>query len=598
MTKAEFISLIAPYAIKDMQKNGVLASVTIAQGILESGYGNTELALNANNFFGMKCNLSGNTWAGSTWTGESYTKQTKEQDAAGNEYTVTADFRKYPSIAESVGDHSAYLLGATNGTKKRYEGLKGCLDARQAITIIKNGGYATDVAYIDKIMRIINESNLTQYDNQAMQPVSLKVVDKIMFNSPAYTAGVNIPVKGMYLHSIGCPCENGLNIIEYENQASANAAVQAVVQRDGTVYNMLPMYADTKTACRNWHAGKGTKGSANDTHVGVEMCEPATIKYTAGAEWVEIGDGTNTKAHVLGTYKTAVAYFAKRCQEFGLNPLADGVILSHSEGHKRGYASNHADVEHLWSKYGLTMNQFRADVAATMQGQPISITGTVTITDTSNQAINTLNGTVTVVYAGADGLNVRTSPAILPENVASQATKGDRFTVTGISADEKWYRIKRDGIYYISAVPGYVEFKATEEQKASTAGTGYYRVRKAWDDAASQIGAFKAKENAIALCAANTGYKVYSNDGGQVYPQITRKTTPYTAKVSIDDLRIRKGPGTTYDYQKENGAELHTGKGSFTIIEEAEGPGAQLWGLLKSYQKERNGWISLDYTKR
>ena len=76
MTEQEFISFMGPLAQADMAKSGVLASVTTAQAILESGYGSTELARNANNFFGMKCSLSGNTWPGSTWDGVSkYRKQ-------------------------------------------------------------------------------------------------------------------------------------------------------------------------------------------------------------------------------------------------------------------------------------------------------------------------------------------------------------------------------------------------------------------------------------------------------------------------------------------------------------------------------------------
>ena len=59
------------------------------------------------------------------------------------------------------------------------------------------------------------------------------------------------------------------------------------------------------------------------------------------------------------------------------------------------------------------------------------------------------------------------------------------------------------------------------------------------------------------------------------------------------NLNIRKGPGTDYDKTGK-----YTGKGAFTIVEEAEGKGASLWGLLKSYQKNRDGWISLDYTER
>lgn len=605
MTKAEFIKEFAPYAVEDMKKNGILASVKIAQGILESGYGNTELAKNALNFFGMKCNLSGNTWAGSTWDGISkYTKVTKEDDGKGNLHEETADFRKYNSIAESVGDHSAYLLGAMKGSEKRYKGLQGEKDPEKAITIIKNGGYATDTSYTEKIMRIIEESNLTQYDKKAADgqeetKMSITLIDKTMTKSPCYQSGRKITVQGMYLHSIGCPCEKAQNIINNENQSGAQAAVQAVIQHDGQVLEGLPVYPENKTAIRNWHCGSGNKGSGNNTHIGVEMCEPATIKYTGGATWVEIGDGSNTKAVVLANYKNAVEYFALRCKQFGLDPLKDGVVISHAEGHARGYASNHGDPEHIWSKFGLTMDQFRKDVRAKMDGGTISVTGNVSVTDTGSQKINTLSGTVTVTYTGSDGVNIRKAPSF-GENVARVVTKGAAFTVTGISADEKWYQIA-DGSAnrYITAVPDYVSFKATPEQKESTAGTGYYRVRKAWEDAKTQIGAFKKLDNAVNICKANTGYRVYDNNGKQVYPEIkAAATVPYMVRVDVDDLRIRKGAGTTFDYWKDNGKARYTGQGAFTIVKEEEGAGASMWGLLKAYEEEENGWISLDFATK
>ena len=62
MTKKEFVSLLGEQARADMEKTGILASLTTAQGILESGYGTRELAVNANNIFGMKAELSGNNW--------------------------------------------------------------------------------------------------------------------------------------------------------------------------------------------------------------------------------------------------------------------------------------------------------------------------------------------------------------------------------------------------------------------------------------------------------------------------------------------------------------------------------------------------------
>ena len=69
--------------------------------------------------------------------------------------------------------------------------------------------------------------------------------------------------------------------------------------------------------------------------------------------------------------------------------------------------------------------------------------------------------------------------------------------------------------------------------------------------------------------------------------------TPYLVRVSIEDLNIRKDPGTDYDKTGK-----YTGKGAFTIVEEAECKGASLWGFLKSYQKNRDGWISLDYAEK
>lgn len=142
-----------------------MASVTIAQAILESGWGKSELAQKANNLFGMKTILSGNTWSGSTWDGKSkYTKSTQEDNGNGKTYTIKADFRKYPSVEKSIADHSAYLLGAKDESKLRYDGLKGCTDHKKAIQIIKDGGYATDTTYVAQICDLIQEYKLTDYD--------------------------------------------------------------------------------------------------------------------------------------------------------------------------------------------------------------------------------------------------------------------------------------------------------------------------------------------------------------------------------------------------------------------------------------------------
>ena len=121
LSEADAIKKVGALFTADQKKSGILASVSLAQFILESGYGKSELAQNANNIFGMKCSLSGNTWSGSSWDGKSkYAKKTQEQNPDGSMITITA----YPCIEKSIADHSAYLLGAKNGSKLRYEGLK------------------------------------------------------------------------------------------------------------------------------------------------------------------------------------------------------------------------------------------------------------------------------------------------------------------------------------------------------------------------------------------------------------------------------------------------------------------------------------------
>lgn len=166
MLEQKFIDIIAPLAQKDMRKSGILASVTIAQACLESAYGTSELTINAKNLFGMKTMLSGNAWE-SVWDGVTeYKKRTQEQDKTGKPHYITAAFRSYPDMAASIRDHSLYLTQAKNGDKLRYIGLAGEQDYRQAVAIIKNGGYATDIRYVDKVCQIIERWNLTQYDRE------------------------------------------------------------------------------------------------------------------------------------------------------------------------------------------------------------------------------------------------------------------------------------------------------------------------------------------------------------------------------------------------------------------------------------------------
>lgn len=191
----------------------------------------------------------------------------------------------------------------------------------------------------------------------------MKLVESILTKNPCYTAGRTITVKGLMLHSVGCPQPSALAFIKnWNSQSFERACVHGFIDgNDGTVYQTLPWNH------RGWHSGSSINGSANNTHIGVEMCEPACITYIGGATF-KCSDIATAKAVAERTYQAAVELFTMLCKKYGLDPLADGVIISHKEGHGRGIASNHGDPEHLWSQLGMgyTMDTFRKDVKNAM----------------------------------------------------------------------------------------------------------------------------------------------------------------------------------------------------------------------------------------
>lgn len=191
----------------------------------------------------------------------------------------------------------------------------------------------------------------------------MNIIKSILTNNPCYTSGKKITVKGLMLHSVGCPQPDASVFVKNWNKSTFNSAcVHAFIDaKTGDVYQTLPWDH------RGWHAG----GYANNTHIGVEMCEPDCIKYTGGASFT-CSNPTKAKEMVQRTYNSAVELFAFLCKEYDLDPMKTGVIISHSEGYNMGWASNHADPEHLWKGLGLpyTMNTFRQAVKDCMTEKP------------------------------------------------------------------------------------------------------------------------------------------------------------------------------------------------------------------------------------
>ena len=297
-TATQLLGIVTPIA----KKYGLLPSVATAQCILESGYCKTDLALNANNVCGMKCSLSGNTWEGSTWDGRSkYTKRTAEDDGKGNLYYITADFRSYPTVEDSIADRCAYLLGARNGSEKRYKGIQDCKDYKSQVQLIKNGGYATDTKYVDKICSIIERFDLAVND-AVEEPVEEKpaVIEKPAEQKETQQADADttaIKINTQYITTNNSNQNNDPKYIVIHNTDNFKKGADALAHASGlyngymqgmswhyvtddhSIYQCLPHRRGA------WHVGvnygsNNMYGTVNNRNsICIEMCVNAGYDY-------------------------------------------------------------------------------------------------------------------------------------------------------------------------------------------------------------------------------------------------------------------------------------------------------------------------------
>ena len=180
---------------------------------------------------------------------------------------------------------------------------------------------------------------------------------QILTQNDCYKAGRTIVPKGVMVHSTGANNPRvaryvpGNDILGWNtgnndwDRPSLTKCVHAFVGKiaDGSIATVQTLPWNH----RGWHAG----GAANNTHISFEICE----------------DNLEDAGYFQAAYREAVELTAYLCREYGLDPLADGVIICHQEGYRRGVASNHADVLHWFPIHGKSMDDFRADVAQEME---------------------------------------------------------------------------------------------------------------------------------------------------------------------------------------------------------------------------------------
>lgn len=151
-TRQQFIGKVGSLAQCDAKASNILASLTIAQAILESNNGNSTLTREANALFGIKAT----NWRGKIWTGK-----TIEYYNPNSPVAITAGFRAYNSWEDSIADHSKLLTGAS-----RYKSVVGETDYKKACEAIHKAGYATDPQYATKLIKLIEDNKLTVFDKE------------------------------------------------------------------------------------------------------------------------------------------------------------------------------------------------------------------------------------------------------------------------------------------------------------------------------------------------------------------------------------------------------------------------------------------------
>ena len=226
----------------------------------------------------------------------------------------------------------------------------------------------------------------------------MKLYQLFLTENACYKAGKKITVKGIMVHSTGAnnpwlkryvgPDDGRLGKNQYNNHwntyhpGGREVCVHGFIGKlaDGTVatYQCLPWNH------RGWHAG----GSANNTHIGFEICE----------------DGLADATYFKKVYQEAIDLCVYLCKEYG---LTEKNIICHSEGYKQGVASNHGDVMHWFPKHGKSMDTFRAEVAAKLKSETPTAGKPTTSTTTVASEINV--GAKVEIKASAEKYNPTTS---------------------------------------------------------------------------------------------------------------------------------------------------------------------------------------------
>lgn len=420
----KFIEDIARYVQKYAKTYGIkVHSAIIAQAILESGWGESRLAAQYQNYFGLKC--------GTKWTGKSVNMTTQEEYEPGTLTTIKDNFRVYDNMEEGVKGYFEFIQLA------RYQNLRGITDPREYLQTIKNDGYATSSTYVENTMKLVTQYNLTQYDKEE--------------------------------ESMGKTAQDVLNVIRsWIGYSEANGKFKEIVD----IYNNAPPLARGYKVkyqdewCDTTVSATGIKAGARNL-IGTECgCEQHVKIFIGKGIWIEGGTITPKPGDIIlynwdqsyqpnNGYSDHIGFVESvsngqiTCIEGNKGEAVARRVLSVGNGNIRGFAR---------PKYS------GAGTAPVNPVTPPSSGGSLNKNVAWYGVVNT--GTLNVrTWAGAENPNLQSYPTI------SQGTKVGVCETVHDKDGDPWYYVKINGSHgekygFVSAA--YITKQATSKPNDTT----------------------------------------------------------------------------------------------------------------------------------
>ena len=467
MVEEKFINEIATLVKKYASQYEInVYSPIIAQACLESAYGTSELARNAQNYFGLKYRKNRCPSAIGI-----YRKVGSEQNPDRTYTNSYMEWLRFPDMDACVKGYFDF----TN--TPAYKNLKNVTDPYKYLCNIKADCYATSLNYVDNLMNIIRKWNLTKFDIER---------DDKMSNSPlvSYTK-LSPNHSGQRTHSI--------------DRITPHCVVGQL-----TAEGIAACFPAGREASCNYGIGKDGKIALIVEEKNCSWCSSSNANDQRAVTIECASDTTHPYAMTDAVYESLINLCTDICRRNGKNYLL-------------GFADKNKSLAY---------------------------------TPKSNEMVLTVHRWFANKACPGDWLYNRLG------DVAKRVTNN---------------------------------LQGNTQKPSNTASGALYRVRKSWQDAQSQKGAFSSLANAKKCANENPGYSVFDGNGTAVYPASSSSTPSnssmlYKVKVTVDALNIRSRAGTNHPI-----VGCIRDKGIYTIVSEQNG-----WGKLKSGA----GWISLAYTQR